>query len=114
MPYQNDMPTPAEVLELISKMPDELARCYYAPCRGQQKSDQFDCRTCGKTWDTGDQPDHPERCETGDLWCEYLGIWIRLSDMSYSGDYARGRIYVNWWYRWRMRRALARNWEYVR
>ena len=74
----NEMPSPALVVELISTMPYEFETCY----------------------------DVPAGTPTGDLWCEFLGIWLRLEDQSYSGDNARGRVYPNWWWRFRIRRAL--------
>lgn len=104
------MPTPAQVAEVILTMPYEVERCRYVPCRRKQFSDMVSCSTCNRSWDYGDVPnDRPgQSCEDGELWIEFLGIWIRMSDWSYVGDLGRPRVYPGWWGRRTIRRAYKK------
>lgn len=78
----SEMPTPRQLAEVIDKMPDEVEYCVQTPS--------------GKRID--------------ELWIGFLGVWLRLSDYSYSGDRARGRVYPGFFGRWILRSAVAR-WE---
>ncbi len=110
------MPTPAQVAEVIRTMPYEVERCRYVPCRRRQVSEMYDCTTCDRHWDVGDLPNgRPgQPCEDGTLWIEFLGVWIRMSDWSYSGDRARGRVTPGFWGRRTIRRAYESRSERIK